>query len=81
MVGSLAVGAFVAHAAFWILLAWGAITGALRWPHIAAGVLLWIAGRAALTFTSIPPTLFVSYVALLDIVLVLVVFKGDVRIT
>ena len=81
MVGSAAVGAFIAHVAFWILLAWGALTAALRARSAALFVALWIAGRVGLTFTSYGLALLPSYVALLDIVLVLIIFKGDVRIT
>ena len=81
MVGSLAIGAFVAQVAFWVLLAWGAASGALRWPSVALFVASWTAGRIGLAFTSYGPTLFPSYVAIVDIMLVLMIFKGDVRIT
>ena len=81
MIGSVAVAGFIAHAAFWILLAWGALTAALRWRGIASFVVLWIAGRIALPFTAYGLALFPSYLAVLDIVLVLMIFRGDVRIT
>lgn len=81
MIGSVAIAGFVAQAAFWILLVWGAIGAALRWRAIAAFITLWIAGRAALPFTPYGLTLFTPYLAVLDIVLVLMIFKGDIRIT
>ena len=80
MVGSPAIAAFIAQAAFWALLIGGFAFGALRVRGLAIFTVLWLAGRYLL------PSLFVydlstSYIAVLDIALVLVIFKGDVRLT
>ena len=45
---------------------------------IAIAVLLWLAGFAACRLI-VPEMLFTPYVAMLDIALVLIIFKGDVR--
>jgi hypothetical protein len=42
-------------------------------------VLLWLAGFAACRLI-VPDVLFTPYVAILDIALVLIIFKGDVRL-
>lgn len=71
----------VAHVAFWVILAFGLLTGEL-WPRRAGlFVLAWIAGAFVLPYLVPATALAITpYVALLDIVLVLVVFKEDVRL-
>ena len=71
-----------AHVAFWVILGFGLATGEL-WPRRAgAFVLAWFAGAFVLPFLIPVTALAVTpYVALLDIVLVLAVFKGDVRLS
>jgi hypothetical protein len=66
----------VAHAVFWsILLVGGAELGLRR---SALFLLLWFAGYAGSRYLLVNGSLaFVSYVAVLDIILVVVVFKGD----
>lgn len=81
MIGSVAIATFVAQAGFWILLAIGVFTVALGWRPVVVFLVLWIGGRAALTATPLGVALFPPYVAMLDIALVLLIFKGDVRIT
>ena len=44
-------------------------------------VAVWLAGYFALQFVAAGASVFFSYVAVLDIILVFVVFKGDVSIT
>ena len=80
MIGSVAIGAFVAQAGFWILLAIGLFTVALRSRAVVVLLVLWIAGRVALAATPLGLAWFPPYVALLDIALVFLIFKGDVRI-
>jgi len=41
---------------------------------------LWLAGWVASSVVPLGPWLFSPYVAMLDIVLVLIVFKGDIRL-
>lgn len=79
MVGSAAIGYWIAHAAFWILLAIGATV--LRVRHIAIFIALWLAGYLGLRELQTGSSWFMSYVAVLDVALVLIVFKGDLRIT
>lgn len=72
----------LAHVAFWVILGFGLATGEL-WPRRAGAFLLaWFAGVYVLPFLVPVAALAVTpYVALLDIVLVLAVFKGDVRLS
>jgi len=80
--GSIAVAAFVGFWAFWILLAYGYAVDELSPKHIATFLVLWIVGRLGLAHLPDPaPALFSPYVACLDIAIVFVVFKGDVRIS
>jgi hypothetical protein len=68
----------VAHVAFWLLLLFGITEiGAGR---AALFVVLWGIGYAVAGWLMIGSMLFASYVAVLDIVLVLLVFKGDVQL-
>lgn len=65
--------------AFWILLFLGREKLGLRGIAIAIGV--WVVVRLIFAVMPIPPSLFVTALAVMDIVLVLIVFGGDVRIT
>jgi len=79
--GSPAVAAFIGFWAFWILLAYGCAVRELSRKHIVVFLLLWICGRIGLAYLPPPaPALFSSYVAVLDIALVFVIFEGDVRV-
>jgi hypothetical protein len=82
MVGAPAVVAWIAQLAFWVLLALGLFYGELSRRSMVTFVVLWMAGYFGL------PRLFESgghlvppYIALLDIALVWIVFKGDIRLT
>jgi hypothetical protein len=79
VIGSTAIGFWIAHAAFWILLAVGAAELGIR----RAGIFLalWGIGYVGSAGLPSPSSLFMSYVALLDVALVFIVFKGDVRLT
>ena len=80
MVGSAAISAWVAYLAFWILLVRGCVGGELGRRGCAIALALWIAGYGV--FRQLPSYApFASYVAVLDIALVFVIFKGDVRVT
>ena len=82
MTGSPLVGAWVAQAAFWFLLALGIVRRALNAAWAAIFAVLWLAGYIGLPRIAWwAGPLVVSYVAMLDIVLVFVVFKGDVRLS
>jgi hypothetical protein len=81
--GSPAVAAWIAHLAFWGLLAFGCTTAMLTVGRASIMVLLWIAGVAAFPYLPYEPAraMFSSYVAVLDIALVFAIFRGDVRLT
>jgi hypothetical protein len=77
--GSAGIAALLAQVAFWCLLLYG-----LAWDELTARgavifVVLWVAGLYL--FRVLPPgvDLFPPFVAVLDVVLVLLIFKGDVR--
>jgi hypothetical protein len=82
MVDAPAVAAWIAQFAFWVLLALGVFYGELSRRSTVTFVVLWAAGYFGLprlwTYggLAVPP-----YIAVLDIALVWIVFKGDVRLT
>ena len=80
MIGSPVIAAWIAHAAFWCLLAWGWAVGELQPRGRVVFLMLWLAGYVGLPFLPYGAALFASSVAALDIGLVLVVFKGDIRV-
>ena len=82
MLNSASVAGYAAHVLYWAVLGIGAAFGELGRRAVLTFVLLWICGVMGL------PRLFLaggflvtSYVAVLDIVLVFIVFKGDVRLS
>jgi hypothetical protein len=80
VIGSAAIAAWVAHVAFWCLLAWGWAAGELDYPGRIVFLALWLAGLVALRSLSYG-AFFPSFVAVLDVALALAIFKGDIRIT
>lgn len=64
---------------FWVLLAAGWFLGELHVKGIVIFVTLWVLGLLAAPLL-LNGTLFLPYVAVLDIALVLAVFKGDVTL-
>jgi hypothetical protein len=82
MVGAPAVAAWIAQFAFWVLLALGVFYGELSRRSIVTFVVLWTVGYFGLPRLSADSGLFVPpYIAVLDIALVWIVFKGDLRLT
>jgi hypothetical protein len=79
--GSAALAASIAHVTFWLLLAYGWFWGEVTGRGLAAFLTLWLCGWLGFAYLPFGPALFPSYVALLDVALVLAVAKGDVRIT
>ena len=69
----------VASLSFWILLAAGWLLGELQVRGVAIAVLLWCAGFAACRLL-VPGLLFTPYLAIVDIALVLIIFKGDITL-
>jgi hypothetical protein len=70
----------VAFWGFWGLLGAGWMLGELRLKGTAVFVLLWLAGFAGSRFV-LDGSLFTSYVAVLDILMVFAIFKRDIRLT
>jgi hypothetical protein len=83
MVGSPIVATFVAQGVFWTLVCYGAFWKDLGAKRIVLVLLMWLIGRFGLSYVIDDPfgTLFSSFVALLDIALVFMIFRGDVRLT
>lgn len=82
MIGSAAVGAWIAQLAFWVLIVQAIGSGALSKKAAAGFMACWLGGYIGLPRISWwTGPLVTSWVAVLDIVLVFIVFKGDVRIT
>ena len=69
---------WIGRVAFWVLLFAG--REELGWKGIGVFLALWMGGWLALRRVSMGPYWFMSLVAVLDVVLVLILFKGDVRI-
>jgi hypothetical protein len=71
------VAAWIAHSAFVVVLFLG-------WDELWRGrvvfPLLWLFGYFAQSYVPWGPALFPAYVAVIDIVLVFMVFKGDVSL-
>jgi hypothetical protein len=76
--GAAGIAAWVALAAFWVLIVVG--RDELGPKGIVLFVVLFFAGFLGRGFVPYGASLFTSYLALLDIVLVLLVFKGDVTL-
>jgi hypothetical protein len=81
-VGSSAIAAWIAHLTFWILLVYGWAWDEYGAKGIALFMFLWVAGLFALPLLAPNgAAMFASWVAVLDIALVFVIFKGDLRIS
>ena len=80
MVGSAAAGAWIAYGAFVVLLVWGVASGELGRRGVVAAFCACIAAYIAVSFIPHGQTVFVAAVAVIDIVLVLTIFKRDVRL-
>ena len=78
---STGIAAFIAHAGFWVLLAYGWFWDELGPRAIGVFLLLWLAAMFALQLVPHGESMFSSVVAVLDIALVFSIFKGDVRLT
>jgi len=76
--GSLGCFEWVARLAFWGLLFYGRDELGPKWTWTLA--LLWLAGWWLSGLFPGGPYVFMSLVAMIDIVLVLVVFQGDIRL-
>jgi hypothetical protein len=75
--GPTAVATLVAHITFWVVLAYGWYWQEVSDRGAVLFVAFWAAGFLGLPYLPSGDALFSSYVAVLDIVLVFLVFKGD----
>ena len=73
--------AWIAEATFFVLLTFGMVSRELSRAGLVAFIVLWLVGYFGLPALSSLGGLFVtSYVAILDIALVFIILKGDLRI-
>ena len=79
--GSPAVAAWIAHVAFWVLLARGWMASELGMRGTIIALSLWLSAYLGLPFLPYGSRRFPSFVAVVDIALVFVIFEGNVRIT
>jgi hypothetical protein len=82
-VGSPAIAALVAQTVFFVLLAYGWFARMLDVAPCAIVAALWIAGAIGFPYLPYGPAraMFSSYVAVLDVALVFLIFKGDVPLS
>lgn len=78
--GSATIAAWIAHIAFWVVLVWAWAAEELAMRGVAVFLFLWIAGFAVVQYFSFDG-LFAPYVAALDVALVLIAVKGDIKLT
>jgi hypothetical protein len=78
--GSAAIGGAIAHIAFWILLVRGYVSDEIGLRGSAIALVLWAIGLFVLPRVPYAPP-FSTYIAIVDIALVFLIFKGDVRLT
>ena len=77
MIGTPLVAAWLAHVAFLVLLALAA--KAARWRILGVFLALWVIGYVASGQIAALSLFFMPFVAVLDIALVFIVLKRDVR--
>lgn len=71
----------IGHVAFWVLIIWGWAADGFPVAVRIAFVALWAAGYFLLPYLPNGSWWFAPYVAILDIVLVLIVAKDNVRLS
>ena len=77
--GSVTVAAWIAHATFWFLLVYGWAVDEIHAVALAVFITLWVIARFGLPYLD-AAAFFTPSIAILDIVLVFLIFKGDVRL-
>ena len=76
------LGALIAHAMFWILLVYGWYWDELGARLVAVFTVLWVVGAVALPHLPLAGIVpFFTWVAVLDVALVFIIFKGDVPLS
>ena len=79
--GSAVIAGWIAQIAFWTLLIIGAWSEDLGPKSLGVFVVLWLAGMFGLPHVSFGAGLSTPVIAMLDIALVFLVLKGDIRLT
>ena len=79
MIGTPVIAAWMAHVAFWVLQALA--VKAARWRIVGVFLALWVIGYVASGQIAALSLFFMPFVAVLDIALVFIVLRRDVRIT
>jgi hypothetical protein len=79
--GSAGIAGWIAHIAFWVLLPYGWLWDELGARAVTVFLLLWFLGIFGLPYLPYGGSLFSPFVAVLDVALVFIIFKGDVRLT
>ena len=72
--------AVVAHIVFWLLLPVGWFFDEVSGRTVVVFLALWAAGLLGLPYLPNGSALFTTYIAVLDIALVFMIFKGDLRL-
>ena len=75
------LAALIAHISFWVLLPYGWFFEEVGPVGVTVFLLLWVIGYFGLSLFAQGGLLFPSFVAVLDIALVFIIFKGDVRLS
>lgn len=79
--GSVGIAGWIAQVAFWVLVTFGIAHGDLSRRAAAVFVSLWLVGYLGIPHVGWwAASLVMSWVAVLDIALVFIVFKGDVSV-
>lgn len=78
--GAAGAAAWIAYVAFVVIMVYGLASGELGFRGLVAAVVACLLARVILSYVPNGDGMFFSAVALVDIALVFVVFKGDVRL-
>lgn len=75
------LAALIAHVSFWVLLPYGWFFEEIGPRGLIVFLALWLAGYFGLPLIPFAAPVLPSWVAILDIALVFIIFKGDVRLS
>ena len=70
----------IALLAFVILLAAGLYLDELQWRHVAVAIVVALGSLTAIVLLGWQPAFFTIVLCLIDVVLILAIFKGDITI-
>jgi hypothetical protein len=82
VIGTPLIAAWIGRIAFWCLIPWGLASGELGMKGSAVFLALWLVAYIGFDYLPVPyGAMFPSFVAILDVALVLIIFKRDIPIT